>query len=68
MRVYYKCYYDGRECNKVIPRFDDKGNLIPEPDDEYKDKSANKCWNVCIKCSRNLCIDGCCYGNLKIGD
>ena len=38
MRVYYSCYYDGKECKNAIPKFDDKGNLIPESNDKIKEK------------------------------
>lgn len=76
MRVYYSCYYDGKECKNAIPKFDDKGNLIPESNDKIKEKYGhfiaesylNKCWDVCDKCDRNYTIGGCCYGRLKIGD
>ena len=75
MRVYYKCHYDGKECDKVVPRFDDKGNLIPEPNTEIKSKyghiAANDClergWDICDKCPRNYSLSCCCYGDLKIG-
>lgn len=76
MRVYYSCYYDGKECDKTVPKFDDKGYLIPEPNDKIKIKYGHflaehyldECWDVCDKCERNCTIGGCCYGRLKIGE
>lgn len=75
MRVYYECHYDGKECDKAIPHFDDKGNLIPESNKEIKKQYSHniaedfleRSWDVCDKCSRNYCISGLCYGTLKIG-
>ena len=76
MRVKYICYYDGKECNKAIPKFDEKGNLIPEPNTKIKEKYGHflseryldECWDVCDKCDRNCTIGGCCYGKLAIDD
>lgn len=76
MRVYYECHYDGKECDKAIPHFDDKGNLIPVSNTEIKSKYghivADDClergWDICDECPRNYSLSGCCYGNLKIGE
>ena len=76
MRAYYVCHYDGRECTNAIPKFDKKGYLITESNKEIKKKYGhfladfvlNESWDVCDKCDRNLCMSGCCYGKLKLGE
>lgn len=76
MRAYYKCYCDGRECDKAIPKFDKKGYLIQEPNKEIKEKYKNlisqqvlcMSWDKCDKCDRNDTIDGFCHGKLDIGE
>lgn len=74
MRVFYNCYYDGKECDKTIPKFDEKGYLIPESNlyitARYKgliSESCLKCsWDICDKCERNRTIDGTCRGRLVV--
>lgn len=74
MRAYYICHYDGKECGKAIPKFDDKGYLIPEPNEKIKEQYGNvvapltldRGWDVCDKCDRNYSL-GMCYGKLQIG-
>ena len=76
MRVYYNCYYDGRECKKVIPKLDKNRTVIQPSNKEIKKKYGhflseellNKSWDACDKCERNYCINDCCNGILKIGD
>ena len=76
MRVYYSCHYDGRECDKAIPKFNEKGVLIPESNKrikkEYKgiisETTLDNSWDACDDCPRNYSLSGCCYGKLKIGD
>ena len=75
-QAYYSCRYDGKDCDKAIPKFDDKGYLIPESNEKIKEKYGNmvapfvlnESWDVCDDCKRNYCIGGCCYGRLKIRD
>ena len=76
MRVYYNCYYDGRECKKVIPKLDKNGTVIQPSNKEIKEKyghfltekTLDESWDACDKCDRNFSISGCCFGRLKIGD
>lgn len=62
MRIYYSCCYDGNECDKVIPRVDEKGNIL----EEKHHKQMENGWDVCEKCDRNFCL-GSCHGVLKLG-
>ena len=39
MKLCYKCYYDGRKCERAVPKFDEDGNLIPEPNQQIKEKT-----------------------------
>lgn len=62
MRIYYNCYYDGNECDKVIPKIDEQGNII----EEKHHKVIENSWDVCESCNRNYSL-GSCHGILKIG-
>lgn len=61
MRLYYTCSYDGKECSNVIPKIDEKGNVIEEQHHNVVENS----WDICERCDRNYSL-GSCYGNLKI--
>ena len=73
MRAYYSCYYDGKECDKTVPKLDKDGYLIKESNKEIKKKYGHflskelldNSWDVCDKCDRNYSISGCCYGRFK---
>ena len=74
IKAFYCCHYDGNECDKVVPKFDDKGYLIPEPNDKIKDKYGNvvldtllnEGWDICDECKRNYSLSAYCYGTLKM--
>jgi len=76
MKAYYSCYYDGNECEKAIPKFNDEGYLIPESNKEIKKKYSHiisehtleEGWDICDNCPRNFSMSGCCHGNLKMGE
>lgn len=58
MKVVYLCKYDGFECKNVIPKLDERGNVI-------KPKEKDGEWTACTKCDRNHCL-GKCFGSLEI--
>jgi len=75
-KAIYVCYYDGKYCEKAIPKFDESGVLIEEPHDEImkkyegiiaKDQIENS-WDICDKCDRNGCISGLCCGKIKLNN
>ena len=76
MRLYYACYYDGRECDKEIPKLDKNGTVIQPSNKEIKEKykhiiseiTLNESWDACDKCERNFSIGGYCHGRLNIGE
>lgn len=74
MRAFYDCRYDGSECNKVVPKFDDDGYEIPQSNSEILQKYdgiiskhvLDNAWDVCDNCERNCTIDGTCFGRLVL--
>ena len=68
-RLVYKCKYDGRICDREIPKVNDKGMIIP-PKEIDKDKIGIAehctCWESCIGCDGNRGLSYCPSGNLEI--
>ena len=73
-KVIYNCHYDGKQCEYAVPKFDENGYLIPESNEQLKTTYPNifsqhiidRSWDKCLRCQRNLSIDGCCHGRLEI--
>lgn len=71
-KLVYTCSYDGNLCDKVIPKFDEEGCLIPESNKELFEKYGHvvahdileRGWDICDKCPRNFSM-GHPYGKLK---
>lgn len=72
-KLVYTCSYDGNLCDKVIPKFDEEGCLIPESNKELFEKygkiinrdELERSWDICDNCSRNHTISGVNSGKLK---
>ena len=73
IQAIYDCKYDGNKC-PIVPKFDEKGFLIPESNEKLKSEYgkifAKECiensWDACMKCDRNFTISGTCRGMLKL--
>lgn len=69
LRVAYFCHYDGVECDRVIPKIDEKGVVIEPTQIDKKARGISEsstCWEACDKCPRNFSLGGGCYGRLRI--
>lgn len=66
MKVIYKCHYDGKVCDKEIPKLDEQGNVISPKEYNNPDIVCEGAWKTCMDCQRNHSISGTCYGILKI--
>ena len=67
-KLYYECHYDGKTCDKVIPKVDENGVVIPPKEIDKKAKGISehvKCWESCVSCPRNHAMSMC-HGRLKI--
>ena len=68
-RLIYKCNYDGKICDKVIPRIDDNGVIVPPKEIDKKSYGIAEhctCWTSCLGCSRNHSINIAPSGSLEI--
>ena len=77
LKPFYACYYDGKKCDKVTPRFNPKtGKPVKVSNKEIKARYGHvisahcleHSWDVCDKCPRNCCMSGVCSGHLKWED
>lgn len=66
MKLVYKCHYDGKTCDKEIPKVDVKGNVCLPTNCNIPGTDCNGYWETCIHCDRNCSMSGKCYGNLQI--
>ena len=66
MKLVYKCHYDGKTCDKEIPKVDESGNVILPKEYKHPNLCCDGDWETCMKCERNHCMSGTCHGELKI--
>lgn len=73
MKIFYKCYGDGKECDKATPRVEN-GIIFKESNEVIKEKFngvINKdvleySWDICMDCPRNCSFDGFCHGGIEV--
>lgn len=68
-RLIYKCNYDGKICDKVIPKVDDNGVIIPPKEIDKKSYGITEhctCWESCLNCDRNYSMSIAPSGGLEI--
>ena len=68
-KLIYKCNYDGKICNKEIPKVDENGNIIEPKEIDKKSMGISEhctCWESCIGCDRNFSISTAPSGRLEI--
>lgn len=72
MDLVYKCYYDGKTCDKVNVNVVD--GVIVRPSNEkikkrYRGKISDELldtsWDVCDSCRRNYSMSCCCSGHIE---
>ena len=68
-KLIYKCNYDGKICNKEIPKVDENGNIIEPKEIDKKSMGISEhytCWESCIGCDRNFSMSTAPSGRLEI--
>lgn len=73
-KAIYVCYYDGKKCEKAVPKFDENGVLIKESHENIMKKygkimnneQISYSWDKCDSCKAGCTISGLCHGRLEI--
>lgn len=65
-KLVYRCHYDGEVCDKEIPKIDEKGNILRPKEPNIPTVDCRGKWETCMKCERNHCASGTCFGKLDI--
>lgn len=69
VKLVYKCNYDGKICNKEIPKLDENGIILEPTEINKKSMGISEhciCWKSCIGCERNFSISVAPSGRLEI--
>ena len=68
-KLVYKCNYDGKICNKEIPKLDENGIILEPTEIDKKSMGISEhctCWKSCIGCERNFSMSVAPSGRLEI--